>query len=252
MIARIVTILGALLLTSWAAAVPAEKINIYTYHNHPPFITGDRAGMTYDLAHKLNQAGAGRYRFEVVVLPRGRLNAYIQDWIKGRCPDESCSNGWLVPWVNPKWGFIKGQQDPYLWSKLFTDINVVITRSADNFTYRRAASLDGRLFGGMRGHRYVDIDTRVDAGLIRRIDGNHERDNLIKLLKGRIDATLLPESAIRYLIGQDPQLRGKADAFRTAPVEQGPYERFLMFPGDRRDLKQLVEQMDINYPGVVR
>jgi hypothetical protein len=195
-------------------AAQQEAITIYSYHNHPPFVTGKKSGLTYELAKQLNKQAAGRYLFEVSIIPRSRLNFYLKDWIQGACPNSECKQNWLVPWVNPKWGFIKGLRDNYLWHEQFSDANVIISRAHESWGYISPASLKGLVFAGMRGHHYVGIDDLVKSGDIKRIDGNRERDNLSKLLLQRVDATSLPRSTMAYLLENDPEIKAQAEQFK--------------------------------------
>lgn len=226
-----------------AFATP-ETITIYSYHNHPPFVTGENKGLTYELADRLNGQATGKFQFQVRIIPRGRLNHYLKDWIAGSCPGPSCRQDWIVPWVNPKWGFIKGKRDNYLWHALLSDANVIVSRKKDEWRYLTPESLTGRVLGGMLGHRYVGIDALVQAGEIKRIDGNRERDNLLKVLHKRVDATLLPESTINYLLQNDPEIQRHADDFRVAEQKHQSYMRYIMLPEQRRDLFEVLDTVE--------
>jgi len=218
----------------------AETITIYSYHNHPPFVTGKSTGLTFDLADALQKA-PGNYKFEVRLVPRARLNALLKNWIEGRCEDGSCDKNWLVPWVNPKWGFIKGPVDNYIWHELFDDSNSIVSHSDNPIDYKSPESLKGHLFAGMRGHRYVGIDDLVSRGEIKRVDGNRERDNLMKLLMKRVDATLLPTSTMQYLLNVDKTIQASAGKFSLASKKHQSYTRYMMVPGSRPDLLKVLQ-----------
>ena len=82
----------ALVGLSRAQAAEPQAVNLYTYHTHQPFITGNGEGMTYDLAAFLSQRSNGAYNFKVVPSSRPRINRLIE------------SDRWgVIPWVNPKW-----------------------------------------------------------------------------------------------------------------------------------------------------
>ena len=234
-----------LLLGLAPAAWSGERVNLYSYHNHPPFVTGTRIGLTYELADYLNEKAAGAYRFEVKILPRARLNALLADWINGQCGQKDCANNWMVAWVNPRWGFIKGEQDPYAWHKLFDDSNSIISLAHKPIDYQGAQSLDGKTLLGMRGHRYVDIDARVAQGRMTRVDGNSERGNLLTLLAGRGDAALLPTSTINYYLTRDAELSRERDAFHVSATAHQVYTRFMMLPEARSDLSDLLRSAAI-------
>lgn len=230
---------------SRTVAAQQEIITIYSYHNHPPFVTGINSGLTYDLAKQLNKQAAGRYFFKVSIVPRSRLNHYLKDWIQGTCPNSKCKQNWLVPWVNPKWGFIQGSRDHYLWHKQFSDANVIISRAHESWNYLSPASLKGLVFAGMRGHHYVGIDDLVKTGDIKRIDGNRERDNLFKLLHRRVDATLLPRSTMAYLLVNDPEIKVQAEQFKIGDEKHNAYVRHIMLPETRGDLFSLLKSIPL-------
>ena len=89
---RLATILIVVLMSWLTAYASAETIQVLTYHNHPPFINAKGKGLTYDLEEVLNEQGQGKYTFEVLVLPRKRLNFEIKQ-----------EGSWIVIWVNPLW-----------------------------------------------------------------------------------------------------------------------------------------------------
>ena len=220
-----------------------ENIILYSYHNHPPFVTAKGSGLTYDLADKLNILAEGKYHFQVKIVPRSRLNYFINDWINGKCPNSQCDNNWMVSWVNPKWGFIRGERDNYLWYPLFKDSNVIVSSSDSDFDYTGPDSLKGLVLAGMRGHRYVGIDDLVASGDITRIDGNRERDNLLKVLKKRVTATLLPDSTMKYLLNNDPHISEQASQFKVSATKHQLYTRYMMLPEGRSDILKLLKSV---------
>lgn len=232
----------ALCASAWGQA--EVRIELMSYHDHPPFVTGPGQGLTYALAEELNRRGAPDFRFEVKMMPRARMNLMLQRWIKGDCPAADCPDNWVVPWVNPKWGFIKGETDPYRWQPLLDDANEIISLKARPIDYRAADSLVGKRLAGIRGHRYLGIDKLVEAGEIERIDGNRERDNLLKLLNNRVDAVLLPRSTIRFFFENDEVLAPREELFFVAEETHQRYMRYLMVPSNRGDLEHLMVGLD--------
>ncbi len=226
----------------------SETINVYSYHNHPPFVTSPGRGLTHDLVKLLNHQAQGRFRFQLRIVPRRRLNALLNPWISGRCPSktELCRTQWLVPWVNPQWGFGPDPQRRYDWRAILEDANSIISLRAQPVDYEGPESLDGLRFGGIGGHRYVGIDERVAQGKIQRIDGNLERNNLIKLMQGRLDAILLPRSTIGYLLHRDPALDQHRARFYIAPTPHQSYTRYLMIPQGHQALARFIHQLRLD------
>lgn len=234
-----------LLLTSVAASA-TTTVTVYTYHNHPPFVTGDDQGLTYDLVDRFNAIVGDEVQFEVQVIPRSRLNMLLAKWVSGECRETRCDDNWVVPWVNPKWGFGAEPRINFGWVRQLQDANQIVSRSEAPVDYSGPESLTGKVFGGIRGHRYVGIDDLAASGAIKRIDGNNERNNLLKLLMGRIDATLLPKSTVEYYMQQDEVITPQGSELYIAGTAHQQYWRYLMFPVARPDLQRVFEQFSIS------
>lgn len=217
-----------------------ETIDLFTYHNHPPFVTEPGRGLTFDLAQELTKLAQGRYAFTVRVLPRSRLNLQLAPWIQNRCdqPKASCQNNWTVLWVNQAWGFGSAPEKNYRWVELFQDSNAIISLQEHQVDYKNPQSLIGYRFGGMRGHSYMGMETLFKEGKINRIDGNDERQNIFTLLMKRLDVILLPTSTIRYFLTKDKEISKFAQKIYIAPEKHQTYSRNFMVPLPRTDLEQ--------------
>ena len=80
-------------------SVPAlgETIRVYDYHQHPPFMTGEKTGLSRDLVKYLNEKLGGEPRLELWLVNRARLALEMSD---------PGFDG-LVSWVNPvTWWFL--------------------------------------------------------------------------------------------------------------------------------------------------
>ena len=243
-------ILSFLLLLATFVATPVwaapEKIRLFTYHNHPPFVTGDRQGLSFDLGKHLNKKAPDRYLFEVTILPRNRLNVYLANWIQGKCPSatKACKNSWALLWVNPKWGFGNNPEKLLSWIRMVDDSNSIISSASKKVAYKNPDSLIGHRFGGVMGHKYLGIDSLVKKGKIVRIDGNSERNNIFKLLKKRIDVTLLPTSTIHYYLLEGKEFAKFSKDIHIAQTKHQSYSRNFMFPPNRIDLKEIFKKLD--------
>ncbi len=235
----------------WLSALSvqaATEVAIYTYHNHPPFITGQGRGLTHDLVDLLNQKVDGQFQFVLKVLPRKRLNATIKRWVSGECKgNDQCDHNWAILWVNQKWGFGKQSEVNFSWSRLLQDSNSILSNQSAPIQYRQPSDLDGKVFAGTNGHRYVGIDERVKAGKIQRIDGSRERSHLLKLYQRRVDATLLPTSTTAYFLSSDPQLSKLADHFYIAETKHQSYMRHIMVPVDQQPLIEWIGSLDLEH-----
>mgnify|MGYP005991382803 CR=1 FL=1 len=184
-----------------------QEINVYTYHNHAPFITDKKVGLSYDLIDHLNKNANGKYIFILKVIPRNRLNYTLKPWINKKCGvTKKCASNWMVLWVNPKWGFGKDSMSNFSWTSLFEDSNIIISSKQNHIEYSSPHSLIGKKLAGISGHKYVGIDELVNQGKITRINGNNETLNLKKVLSSRVDVTLLPNSSFKYYQKKDISL----------------------------------------------
>ena len=145
--------------------------------------------MSYDLAVLLTTQSQGRYTFETQYLPRKRLNQKL-----------AVAEPGIVLWVNPVW-FDDADREKYLWTAaLLEDRNEVLSRHDNPVHYHDPRSLQGLKLGGVIGHTYSDIEELVAQGAVRRIDAVEERVNLTNLMLQRIDVTIMPQTAARYLL----------------------------------------------------
>jgi len=167
-----------------------DIIQVYSYYNVPPFITGDNNGLNYQIIDHLNRNFKGSYSFQLSILPRKRLDNLLASDIDA-----------IVLFVNPLW-MNDIEKTKYLWTPpLFSDRNVVISNSNNPVLYD--GSPDSLMFyklGGIRGRVYSGLTDLITDGIIIREDAGSERQNIQKLLAGRIDFTTMPWSILKYLI----------------------------------------------------
>jgi len=212
-----------------------EQIDVYTYHNHAPFIVDKNKGLTYDLLSKLNQND--KYNFKLKVVPRSRLNYILKPWINKKCETKKCTNNWLVLWVNHKWGFGNDSLDNFSWTPLLQDSNAIISSSFNKFEYTKPTDLVGKKLAGISGHKYVGIDDLVKEGKVERINGNSEVDNLKVVLANRVDVTLLPKSAFDFY-------KSSNSDFSTLYVSKVPHQSYMRNIMTNRKNPDLVEYLN--------
>ena len=242
----IVLILVALFANIPASYAEGKTVRLLSYHNHPPFVTGDKQGLIFDIAESLNRHAAGKWRFSVRIVPRSRLNLELAAWTQDKCDQPQskteCNDDWSTLWVNPSWGFGKNAKKNFRWVKIFQDSNAIISHRDSPIEYKGPESLEGLRFGAMRGHRYTGIDNLVKLEQIQRIDSNKERDNVLMLLMKRLDVILLPTSTIDYFLNKDATLRAAKDKIYSAPTKHQHYWRYFMLPGSRPDLEEFYQE----------
>jgi len=212
-----------------------EQINVYTYHNHAPFIINEKLGLTHELIKKLNQND--EFDFKLKVIPRSRLNYILKPWISKKCETKRCANNWIVLWVNHKWGFGKDSLENFSWTPLLNDSNAIISSNTKKFEYTKPEDLIGKGLAGIAGHKYVGIDDLVKAGKIKRINGSNEVDNLKVVLANRVDVTLLPKSAFDYYQKTNSE-------FSNLYVSKVPHQSYMRNIMTNRQNKLLVKYLN--------
>ncbi|MDA9981330.1 transporter substrate-binding domain-containing protein [Gammaproteobacteria bacterium] len=208
----------------------AEDVPVLTYHTHAPFIVSEGVGLTYDFAAYLNNRADGKFNFKVVPMSRPRLNQMI-----GK-PGVS-----IVPWVSPVW-FKDKSESIYLWSEnpVMEDGNAIISLSDRKLVYDGPASIGGLTLGGIRGHVYSGIDDFIAASEnTRRVDSDNHFVNFEKLRKGRIDVTLTPDSAAKFLI----RSHGLDEELFISPKPHSRYARRIMVPNNRTDILAFINDI---------
>ncbi|KAF0813828.1 hypothetical protein IGB42_01507 [Andreprevotia sp. IGB-42] len=191
----------------------AQTVVVYNYYDLPPFITGSGKGLTHALTRRLNTVAPDRYRFQVVSLPRRRLDLQINQ------PGPA----WVVPWANPAWFGDTGRQR-YRWSPpLLRDHDWWLSRQNHPLTPEALKSASGLQFGGLLGHHYGDLDPAIDAERIKRYDALDYASSLRMLQAGRVDFISMPISVMTWLQRRNPEL---FNAITALPRGQ-PYERHL-------------------------
>jgi len=217
--------LVGLLVFLGASRAWAADVRLLNYYDLPPFLTGQNQGLTYALATYLTKKSDGKYTFIVENLPRRRFDAVLAE-------GKPVAVAWAVP------AFV-GDKDKtkYKWSPVvLADANVVVSLKDRPFEYTGPDSLAGKTMGGVTGYVYGPIDPLVEAGKIKREDANGELLNLKKVVEGRVDATILAETAANYLI----KTEGLSDKVHISATPHSKYERHLFVAGADPELADFI------------
>ena len=205
---------------------------ISTHYDNPPFWQSDGQGLTQLLASKLTQLGQGSYTFSAEILPRKRLDVLIANpqWAG------------IIPWVIPAWFGDSGRTNFHWTAPLMQDADLVVSKKP--IDYNSSKSLIGLRFGGILGHRYLDIEPLIDGKKIVRQDTKDLEANLRKLDLERIDFTFIPKSTWEYLRTKESNPFGH---LITAKRAREIYElRLLVHLGDPKledFLAQAIQQL---------
>ena len=227
---RIFALFTLLFVMAGSAAAAETRVGVFTYHTHPPFVTGQQQGLTYDLARYLSDKSDGRYVFKVSEMSRPRINKSITK-------EQSA----IVPWVNPVW-FGDKEETKHTWTAgaLMTDGNAVVTRSDTALDYNGPASIDGMVLGGLKGHRYSGLDDYIEqSASTRRVDADSHTVNFRKLLDKQTDVMLIPKSGALFVIKQ----KQIEDQVYISPTPHSSYARRVMVLAGQGELKAYLDSI---------
>ncbi|RHW76669.1 ABC transporter substrate-binding protein [Colwellia sp. RSH04] len=222
------------LCSGWAKSSSKIPINVYVYHMQPPLMISieDKTGLYFDFTRYLNQQSK-RYNFEVVFLPRKRLDKMLADnTISG-----------MVLGVSPTW-FKDKAETKYLWTGAFMyDRDEIISLSSNPVQYAKPASLENMVIGGVRGFYYYGINELVKQGKAVRVDTVKEEDLFSMLLKRRVDVAIIGRSVYRYIM-KDKQWH---DVFHLSTIPHDSFERRILITKDRSalhlELSKLIDKL---------
>lgn len=166
-----------------------QRVEVWTYHFSPPFILDDNQGLSHGFVELLNNdpANQGRFRFDLVELPRKRLEVRLARKRPG-----------ILLWATPSF-FTAAQVANGRWSEpLLIDRQDFVSLPDVPFEYDGPESLHGLILGGVLGHRYEGLEADIASHAIKRQDVQTDLQNLQKLLSGRINTLLIPRSTLLY------------------------------------------------------
>ena len=188
-------------------------VYLYTYFDKPPFILDKRKqiGLSYDLASALTLY-SNNYAFKIVYTPKQRAL-------------DSLDGGGGLLWVNPLW-VDDAQQVRYLWSDSGVDDSEFYITNDKRLTYEGQSTFSGKIFIGVRGYKYFNLDPLISDGSIERFDLKNERLLLEMLAKERGDFAVMGFQVYYYLMQRHPELDGK---IHILTGYKRPFQRYITF-----------------------
>lgn len=164
-------------------------IRVWNYYMAAPFYIDENTGLAFDIIDQFNRRLKNHYHFDLVNIPRARLNKELEEGGQG-----------IVLFANWLW-MGKNAKEKYLWTPaLVHDHNVVITLRDLQINYSGPDSLKGLRFGAIRGRKYYSLESMFSNKEISVLHLNREEQALKMLLTNRIDVTSQPASLARYLL----------------------------------------------------
>ena len=210
-----------------AASAAAEEVPLVLYNDYSPLVTDRDAGkgLAYDVADLLSKRSSGKYHFSVQVVPRKRLDDML-----------ASGQALVAPFVAPVF-FGDAAMTRYLWTApLFNDRQEIVFNPAKPAPYETAASLNGKVVGGILGQLYQPLEDDIKAGRITREDVRGDDSNLAKLAAGRIDVVAISSLSFNFLRRADARFA----ALQPSPKPLYPIERRFLVQG-RADIKTFLD-----------
>ncbi|MBE9610941.1 MULTISPECIES: diguanylate cyclase [Chitinilyticum] len=182
-----------------APAWAGQVVMLINQNSTPPFVTTGQSGLSADFTALLNRHLGGKYRFQLDILPRKRIDYLL------------AQPGWqgIVLWNSPDW-HTPAYRMQFVWSKpLLDDEDLLLSPRSAPLEWHGPESLHGKVLGGVRGYRYRDVEPAIAAGQIRREDTGNEYNNYRKLVAARVDALFSARSTFLYFQKIQPDLTEK-------------------------------------------
>lgn len=136
----------------------------------------------------------------------------------------------------------------FLWSEPIIDsTDVLMFRTGETFAFSGPSDLKGKAVGTVLGFGYPNLDPLFLSGECTRMDAPNARTQLKMLLSSRVDAAVVNQHVVQWLIREDPSLSASDVCFSSHPLDTAGY-RYVF--GSRRawgsfiqDLGREVERM---------
>lgn len=205
-----------------------KDITVWSYYNFPPFSYSPTRGLNHDLVELLNQYAKGEYRFKLAIVPRVKINQYIQNGRDG-----------LVLFVNWNWMDDKSREK-YFWSHpLLSDRNEIISLKENSIDYTSPESLIGYTFAAIRGRKYKGLDGLLEKKEIIPFFINGEKQAYRLLLAKRVHITSQPKSIALPLLKE----MGIADKIHFSQKPLFSYTRHIMTTKGNRDVAIFLDKV---------
>lgn len=230
-------VLSAALALVPVAATALEIVPAYNVYDAAPFVlelqqnAESQGGLANDLVRYLNDKLQDRYRFELLTMPRERLNQAVinQPDFKG-----------VVLFLHPQ--FVgDSERKKFSWTApIMSDKNLVLSPVGKPIEYSGPDSLTGRYFVGVRGNKYAGLEERFGKD-IKRYDVTKELLVLNMIAANRGDAALMNATIFNYLMkvnGKSDELEGKLHVSATPHLQ---FERHLFVANASVDLARALE-----------
>ena len=207
-------------------------IQVWSYYESLPFKTDNaQSGLSKDFVGFLNSQAKGQYRFKLNIIPRKRLDYYLQEQHQG-----------IVIFVNWSW-MGKGAKDKYFWSHpILHDRNEIVSSSKNPVQYDGPNSLKGLSFAAIHGRHYLGLNELMAQGLIKRHDVYNENAVLMLIESGRAQVTSMAKTLLMPHI-KKLHLQGKLFISDKALFE---FTRHIMTPKSFPIVHEFVQDVTHN------
>jgi len=238
MTARMMVVMMCALLFGGSAM--ARDVEVCFYHAFEPFIIKTEGavpteGLSAELVAYLNRIQS-KYQFKGTLYPRKRMDQNIL-----------AGNECVIPWVIPSW-FAPEIRDNVTWlDPYFPDSLEVLSHVDNPIDYYNPEVLTGKTVGWVAGWKWSGIDPLKESGQLKADNVASPRQNFMKLIRKRIDATLVHGASFSYF--SKTILRSR-NIYRS-PIPHSQFSRQMFVSSKDNELiedMQLYVQQLINDP----
>ena len=227
-------VLLLLSLMSMSSIASSDKvINVYTYHDKPPYVIHQsnthiiQSGIYLELVSYLNRVDS-EYQYQLTYMPRVRLERLLKD---------KQLDGVIIG-VNPLW-FADKDKNKYLWSEPFMDDkDIFLVNAESTLNYKQASDLAGLTIALERGTYYKGISELINQGEIELAATNSSQQNLNMLAYHRADITIMSQLSANYFFNHGYQ----RSLFKVLPQAHDFYQRFILIPKSLKHITKPINQ----------
>lgn len=209
------------------STVTKHEVIVYNTYLTAPFIDGSSFGLASELVDFLNKTLKEKYQFKLLNLPRMRfvnvelaspsklagISIFLAPQFVGDL--EMKKHQWTIP--------------------IFKDFNLLVFKKSVANKVKTLSDLNGMVFGGMRGNRYLELDELVMQKKLERLDSNSELNNFRMVAHGRIDF-MQTNSLLYGSLMQNPEFAKSEITFVRLPEIKSFERRILVGRGAPAEL----------------
>lgn len=211
---------------SYGISNHANQFYVCSAYKSGPFIIDEskRLGLLYTFTDFLNAQAQGKYQFDVLLLPRGRLLLELQT-----------TNHCIVPFVSYQW--FDPSKALYNWSQpIIEDANVILSSQATKLESLAKEKVVGLRTSQVIGFFDDQLETLIKDKTVIRFDSISLEKSVGMVAKHRIDFIVSGRIPLQYLINK----HHLEDKVYLSKKTTATFNRSVMSPKYNAELSEFI------------